>query len=203
MPVLRFFCPRCDRPLVTVEPGKLRRCPSCRAKIRAPLGLPVRGVDAYGRILWERDWRPGEALEKWNAKFRQLTAAKDGESPSESVVSSQAGQANAAVLGRIEMKLDLLLNRSPAGEWLSINAIASVAGLSASHVRRSVVTGDLPASNIGTSARPVYRISRTDLASWMEKRKGGSQKLPPKSDLDDLIDRHLPGLRGRKESTTR
>lgn len=60
MSAMRFFCHICDRPLVCFEPGKRGRCPRCRARVRAPLGLAVSYQDALGRIICERDWEPGE-----------------------------------------------------------------------------------------------------------------------------------------------
>jgi excisionase family DNA binding protein len=107
---------------------------------------------------------------------------------------------------RIEEKLDRTLSELHAErreiEYVSLKRAATLTGLSYSHVRRAVLTGELPASNVATASHPLYRIARTDLASWMEAKKGGS-KVPPKAALNDLIDRHLPGLRGRNDSATR
>jgi excisionase family DNA binding protein len=90
-----------------------------------------------------------------------------------------------------------------SADYLSIKQAASWTSLSPSHIRRSIKTGDLAASNCGTSSHPLWRISRTDLIAWMEKKKGGTTTVPPKSDMEELIQRHLPGLRGRKDSATR
>jgi excisionase family DNA binding protein len=62
-------------------------------------------------------------------------------------------------------------------EWFSIKEAAVLTGLSAKHLRRAVLGGTLPASNVGTPDRPVYRISREDLKGWMDRRKAGA--LPP------------------------
>ena len=77
---------------------------------------------------------------------------------------------------------------------LSVKEAAKAVNLSESHIRRAIARGELPASNVGTAARPTWRIARADLDAWIEARKGGSPKVPPRSDLKDLIRRHLPGL---------
>src|SRR5262249_20082502 len=75
-------------------------------------------------------------------------------------------------------KLDELLRRQgPAREFYSIKEAAQVVGVSDDHIRRAVVGGVLPCSNVGSMDRPTYRISRADLLAWMEARKGGP--LPP------------------------
>jgi excisionase family DNA binding protein len=102
------------------------------------------------------------------------------------------------ILNRIEEKVIY-----SASEYLTIKTTAQTASLSSSHIRRAVRSGDLPASNVGTADRPVYRIARKDLAEWMEKKKGETLNVPPSSELKNLIDRHLPGLRGRNDSATR
>jgi excisionase family DNA binding protein len=58
-------------------------------------------------------------------------------------------------------------------EFYSIKGAAGVVGVSSDHIRRAVVGGILPASNIGTPSRPTYRIARTDLLAWVEKGKAG------------------------------
>jgi excisionase family DNA binding protein len=98
----------------------------------------------------------------------------------------------------------LHLHQEARQEWLSIRQAAAVTGLSDTHVRRAVKKGELPASNAGTTGHPIWRIARLDLAQWMERRKGETAAaVPPKSELSDLIERHLPGLRGRKDSAAR
>lgn len=77
-------------------------------------------------------------------------------------------------LDRIEA---LLRAGVPAPEFYSIGEAAVVVGLSPDHVRRAVVGGTLACSNVGTAARPTYRIARADLLAWMERRKAGA--LPP------------------------
>ena len=107
-------------------------------------------------------------------------------------------------LARIEGKLDGVAEKSnPAPDYSSIKQAAKITGLSDSHIRREVVAGRLPASNIGSASHPIYRIALKDLHEWMSNKKGGTVKAPPKSIIDDLIQRHLPGLRGRKDSATR
>lgn len=84
-------------------------------------------------------------------------------------------------------------------EWLSISETAAVTGLSVTTIRRAVVRHDLPAANAGTPKRPTWRIARKNLDEWMERKKSETAvAVPPGSELSDLIDRHLPGLRGRR-----
>jgi excisionase family DNA binding protein len=100
-------------------------------------------------------------------------------------------------LSRIERKLDTALQKQPeesiAAEYVSIKQAAMITELSSSHIRRAVRSGELPASNAGTRSHPVWRIARTDLDGWMEKKKGG-HNVPPRSKLKELVNRHLPDL---------
>lgn len=97
-------------------------------------------------------------------------------------------------LERIEAKLDAQ-GAGPGlvaqADYLSIKEAAGVTRLSYSHVRRAVLAGELPASNVGSESHAIYRIARSDLATWMNTKKGGS-RLPPKSTLKELVKRHLP-----------
>jgi hypothetical protein len=101
-------------------------------------------------------------------------------------------------LDRIETALAL-----SAAEYVSIKWASYLTSLSPSHIRRAIKSGDLAASNCGTSCRLLWRIARTDLIAWMATKKGGTPKVPPRSEIDELIQRHLPGLRIRKDSATR
>lgn len=105
-------------------------------------------------------------------------------------------------LARIEGKL---ANQDGlnAAEFVSLKAAARCTGLSYSHVRRTVLSGELPASNNGSASHPIYRIARQDLLEWMERKKAGSVRVPAKSELDELVRRHVPGFRGRRNSATR
>lgn len=59
------------------------------------------------------------------------------------------------------------LGRVPS-EWLSINQAARVAGLSTKTIRRAIHKGDLRATpTVPNARRPTWRISRTDLDSFM------------------------------------
>ena len=78
--------------------------------------------------------------------------------------------------------------------YITIERAAEFTDISDSYLRRVIRSGELPASNIGTATRPTWRIARKDLDEWMQRRQGERPKLPPKSALDDLIRRHLPGL---------
>lgn len=80
------------------------------------------------------------------------------------------------------------------GPPLSIKQASRSANLSESHVRRAIARGELAASNVGTAGRPLWRIVRADLSRWLEAKRGGHSKLPPRSELKELIRRHLPGL---------
>ncbi|MBY0522770.1 MAG: helix-turn-helix domain-containing protein [Gemmataceae bacterium] len=79
-------------------------------------------------------------------------------------------------------------------EYLTVKDVAILTSLSESYLRRKIYARELPAANIGSEARPVWRIQRKDLVAWLEARKGGTPSIPPKSQLRDLIQRHLPGL---------
>jgi excisionase family DNA binding protein len=81
--------------------------------------------------------------------------------------------------------------------YVSIKRTAKITGLSDSHIRQAVISGDLPASNVGTTKRPVYRIGKADLAAWLEGRKGRGRPLGRPA-LRALIDEQLPGLSGRR-----
>lgn len=192
MPVIRFFCHICDRPLVCLEPGKRGRCPRCQARVRAPLGLPVSYQDAFGRIICERDWDPGEAEEALMQFIRPGGGAEAvGDQPGLPTISASATD---ATLHRIEAKVDrvLALSHEDRQEWLSIAQAASLTGLSYSHVRRAVIAGELLASNIGSQAHAVYRVARQDLYEWMAKQKSGTVVVPPKAELKELLDRYFP-----------
>jgi excisionase family DNA binding protein len=97
-------------------------------------------------------------------------------------------EAHLSVLG------DLLRDHSRSEEYLSIERAAKLTSLSATHLRRAIRSGGLPASNVGTASHPTWRIARKDLDAWMQRNKGGLPSIPPKPELKDLIRRHLPGL---------
>jgi excisionase family DNA binding protein len=103
-----------------------------------------------------------------------------------------------------EAKLDSKIGMPGQGPaYVAVKGAMRITGLSDSHIRRAIHAGQLPASNMGTGRRPLWRIALKDLDEWMERKKGGTTAVPPKSELGDLIDRHLPGLRGRNDSATR
>lgn len=84
-------------------------------------------------------------------------------------------------------------------EWFTVKHAAATTSLSVTTIRRAILRGELQASNIGSTKRPTWRISRTDLNEWMERKKGETAvAIPPHSEMSSLVDRHLPGLRGRK-----
>lgn len=88
---------------------------------------------------------------------------------------------------------DETAGRVPVADYYSIKQAVGSTGLSESHIRRAVRSGELPASNLGSSLRPLWRIARKDLDVWMEKKKGG-HGIPPKPEMKRLVKRHLPGL---------
>ena len=67
----------------------------------------------------------------------------------------------------------------PASEYLSIKQAATVTGLSPTKIRREIKAGRLAASDTGTPAHPHYRIFKSDLQTWMERNRGGSN-FPPR-----------------------
>ena len=64
---------------------------------------------------------------------------------------------------RLERIEQLLQSSIQPPEFYSIKQAAKVVGVSTDHIRRAVVGGVLAASNVGTMARPTYRIARIDL----------------------------------------
>ena len=90
------------------------------------------------------------------------------------------------LLARIEKKL----GPTTDADYLSIKLAAKTAAISESHVRRAINSSELPASNVGSTLRPAWRIARKDLIEWMDKKKGGTMKVPPKSELKEAIKRH-------------
>ena len=100
-------------------------------------------------------------------------------------------------LSRIEHQMAVLSppeGQRGAASVLSIKQVSKFVNLSESHIRRAIAKGDLPASNVGTAKRPLWRIARGDLDDGLLAKKGGAPVIPPKSELKDLIRRHLPGL---------
>ena len=86
-------------------------------------------------------------------------------------------------LERIEAALAALAGRMqqrPEQEWLSVDEVAALTGLSDDHVRRHVTSGLLPVSNQGTYDKPYYRIRRSDVDEWMMKRRETPSPAPRK-----------------------
>lgn len=81
--------------------------------------------------------------------------------------------------------------------YLSIKRTAQITALSDSRIRQAVTCGELAASNVGTTRRPIYRIAKTDLSAWLESRKGNSRPLG-RAELRALIERQMPGLSGTR-----
>jgi excisionase family DNA binding protein len=71
------------------------------------------------------------------------------------------------------------VSEQPRQEWFSIEQAGKLTGLSSDHIRRAVTGGVLPASNMGTPDRPLYRLSRENIQAWMKEREAGP-KPPPR-----------------------
>jgi excisionase family DNA binding protein len=88
------------------------------------------------------------------------------------------------LLVRLEVvaaKLYAMLRRRPAApdtDVLTIKQAARFTTLSPTKIRREIKASRLPASNAGSDARPLYRIQKSDLLAWLEKKKCG-MLLPP------------------------
>lgn len=63
--------------------------------------------------------------------------------------------------------------QAPPQEWYSIKETAIMTGLSSDLVRDAVLGGNLPTSNMGSPDRPLYRISRSAIYTWMKDREAG------------------------------
>ena len=55
--------------------------------------------------------------------------------------------------------------------YLPLREVARRLNIAECTVRRLVVTGAMPASNLGTPNRALYRVSEFELDNWMEKCK--------------------------------
>ncbi len=154
--------------------------------------------DAFGRRdVYEHFRRMDMTAWEWEREMAgEINRWKVPDLERENTVLRHGAEAEMLVrLERIEGKLDEVAETSkPALDYSSIKQAARITGLSDSHIRRAVVAGELSASNIGSSAsHPIYRIALKDLHEWMNNKKGGN-RVPPKSKLKELINRHLPDL---------
>ena len=106
----------------------------------------------------------------------------------------------------LERKVDeiLELTKLQLTNWLTIEHAAILCDCGYDHISRAVERGELPASDIGNGEKKAaHRIARSDLNAWMERNKGRTTSVPPRSPLNALVKRHLPGLQGRKASAAR
>jgi excisionase family DNA binding protein len=87
-------------------------------------------------------------------------------------------------------------SRQPAPEYLSVKQAARIMGLSIKRIREAVIRREMAASNIGSEARPVYRIARGDLEKWLEERKRGGPS-PARAELRAIVERYFPN-QGKK-----
>jgi excisionase family DNA binding protein len=123
-----------------------------------------------------------------------LTALKFGRADVYEVCSGHTflGHSEAAVLmDRVAKMLEE--PETPEPDFLSIKQAAALSGLSPTKVRRDVVAGRLPAANKGSKRRPLCRIAKDELETWM--RQEGAAKVPPKSELVTLVDRYFSASR--------
>lgn len=84
-------------------------------------------------------------------------------------------QIAAAVVARLEA-----LPARPVQEWYSIKQAGVVAGMCEDYVRRAVLAGQLTCVNMGTKAKPLYRINHEDLTAWMRAREACACPPPRK-----------------------
>jgi excisionase family DNA binding protein len=55
-------------------------------------------------------------------------------------------------------------------EYLTVAEVALALGLSASTARRRIADGELPAHKLGTGRNSAVRVSRAELAKWLERQ---------------------------------
>ncbi len=83
-------------------------------------------------------------------------------------------EADLQIIDRAKQLVEKLeLHVSVPQEWYSIKDTAALTGLSSDNVRDAVLGGNLPASNMGSVDRPLYRISRAAINYWMKEREAG------------------------------
>jgi len=99
----------------------------------------------------------------------------------------------ADAVARIDQGVAKLLDvqERAVAEWISVAQAAQATGLSDSTIRRAIAGRDLAASNVGSDQRPVWRIARRDLTTWMEKQKGEMAAVPPRGELGQLVERYF------------
>ncbi|MEV0283479.1 helix-turn-helix domain-containing protein [Kribbella sp. NPDC050820] len=61
--------------------------------------------------------------------------------------------------------------------WLIVSEVAATLRVSQDHVRRLIRRGELPATNVATSGRPLYRVSEENIEQYMSERQTAPQ--PP------------------------
>jgi excisionase family DNA binding protein len=111
---------------------------------------------------------------------------------------------------RILAKLDDLQKKSDRlpQEWLSIEQVAALTGLSEDHIRRAVVGGTLVTSNVGTPDRPLYRIRHENIEKWMKEREAGPKpprgrnKKAPAAKKPLPVSPHFPQSNRRSSSSS-
>lgn len=60
---------------------------------------------------------------------------------------------------------------SPQGDYMTVREVAKRTRLSPRYIRKQIHIGALPAANLGTSFRSIFRISAADLDYFMDERK--------------------------------
>lgn len=56
-------------------------------------------------------------------------------------------------------------------KYLSPEDVAALLGVRVETVRDWLRSGHLPGSNVGMGARPLWRISESELSAWLEARR--------------------------------
>lgn len=59
----------------------------------------------------------------------------------------------------------------PYGDYLSVTQVGVLTSLGADFIREAIKEKELPASNIGTAEKPLYRVARKDVDEFMAKRR--------------------------------
>jgi len=102
-----------------------------------------------------------------------------------------------ALLELLAARVEALRTALHPPEFYSIKEAATVVGVSPDHIRRAVTGGVLAASNLGTMARPTYRIARADLLAWFERGKTGGIAPAPRSNITPRSRHHRKPSTGR------
>jgi prophage regulatory protein len=56
-------------------------------------------------------------------------------------------------------------------QHMNVKQAAEELGVSVDQVKKLITSGELPAIDVGIAGRSFWRIARTDLDAWLEKRR--------------------------------